>query len=752
MACSAAIGAALVARFHGLRVVRIAPCNPELGQRSMRPDTPQQSSLWYRIAALRPRLLARARLHRHRYRGEVWYLLQDPASGKVHRFTPAARLLIAAMDGQRTVDDIWRLARRELGEESPSQDDVLQLLGQLHGADLLQSDVTPDALELFERGRTQERTKSRRSWANPMAIRIPLVDPGAFLDRHVALWQWIWGRAGGLLWLLVVVPALVLLPGHWPELTGNLSDRVLQANNLLLLVVVFPLIKALHELGHATATRAGGGEVHDMGLMVLVMMPVPYVDASAATVLRSRWSRALVGAAGMAVELFIAALAFYLWLALEPGWLRAVCFNVMLVAGVSTLVFNGNPLLRYDAYYILADLVEVPNLARQATRYWGYLAERYLFRVREAVSPAQSTSERLWFGLYGLASTAYRLFVTFAIALFIGSQFFFVGVVLAMWSVATMIGLPIVRAVRQFHERPALRERRPTVVVVGGALLALLVAAIGLLPVPFRTQAEGVLWLPEQALVRAGANGFVARVEATPDTPVQPGQWLVRSVDPGLDAQIRLFEARVAEQEASYLQTFVGDRSKMAIVARQLALEREALATARARAAGLVVAAGTGGTFRMARAADAPGRYYRKGEVMAYVLGDVTPIVRVVVAQSEADAVVAQTESVALRLADDMARVVPGRIVRAVPGAADQAPSGALVASGGGRLAVDPRDPNGRKTLERIFEIDVEMADPLVRPAAYGQRVHVRFEHRPQPLATQWYGALRRLFLTHFTV
>lgn len=718
----------------------------------MAADTPLQSSLWYRIAALKPRLLARAKLHRHRYRGELWYLLQDPATGRVHRFTPSARLVLAAMDGQRSIDDIWRLAQRELGEAAPTQDEVLQLLGQLHGADLLQTDVTPDAMELFERGQKQARAKGRRSWANPMAVRIPLVDPGAFLDRHVPLWRAIWSRAGGLAWLAVVLPALLLLPAHWPELTNNLSDRVLQADNLLLLVVVFPLIKALHELGHATATRASGGEVHDMGLMLLVMMPVPYVDASASTVLRSRWARALVGAAGMVVELFIAALAFYLWLAVEPGPVRAVCFNVMLVAGVSTLVFNGNPLLRYDAYYILADLVEVPSLARQATRYWGYLAERYLLRVRDASSPAATLSERWWFGLYGLASTVYRLFVTVAIALFIGGQFFFIGVLLAIWSVVMMLGMPVFKALQQLNERPALRERRSAVLAGGAAVLAVLALGVATVPVAFRSQAEGVLWLPEQSIVRAGANGFVTRLEAAPDQAVKPDQLLVRSRDPGLEAQIRLAEARVAEQEALYLQAFVDDRAKADIIGRQLALEREALGAAQARATGLLAAAHSAGVFRMPQAADAPGRYHRKGEVLGYVLGEAPPIVRVVVEQSEADAVVAQTESVALRLADDLPQVLAGRILRAVPAAGDEAPSGALLAAGGGRLAGDPRDPQGRKTLNRVFVIDVELIDALRRPPAYGQRVHVRFEHRPQPLAVQWYAGLRRLFLTHFSV
>ena len=718
----------------------------------MSAGTPILSSLWYRVAALRPQLLARARLHRHRYRGEVWYLLQDPASGRVHRFTPAARVILAAMDGRRSVDELWRLATRQLGESAPTQDELIHLLGQLHATDLLSTDVPPDALELFDRGEKNERSKQRRSWMNPMALRIPLWDPGAFLDRFVPLWQRLWGLGGALLWLVVVLPALVLLPQAWPELTHNLSDRVLQADNLLLVALVFPLIKALHELGHATATRAGGGEVHDMGVMLLVLMPVPYVDASAATVLRSRWSRALVGAAGMIVELFIAALAFYLWRVIEPGIVRALCFNVMLVAGVSTLVFNGNPLLRYDAYYVLADLIEMPNLAQRATRYWGYLAERWLLRNRDALDPAETAGERAWFVGYGFTSTLYRLFVTVAIALFIGSRFFFFGVVLAAWAVAMMAVVPLVRALAQVRARPGLRERRGRITAIGGAVLALLGAFALFVPVPYRTQAEGVVWLPEQATLRAGAPGFVSRLLEPPGRTVAAGTPLVLSTDPGLDAQVRLTEARVAELEAVHLNELSGDRARADIVAEQLRFEREALARAQQRAQGLIVVAKTAGVFTVARPNDLPGHFHKQGEVLGYVLDRVEPIVRVVVEQADADGVGPTVTGVGLRLADDVGRVVPGRILRRVPAGTDEAPSRALVASGGGRLAIDPRDPQGRKTLARIFEIDVEPLEPLGRVAAYGQRVHVRFALERAPLATQAWRALRRLFLSHFDV
>ncbi len=715
-------------------------------------DAPLRSNLWYRVATLRPRLLGRAKLHRHCYRGEVWYLLQDPASGRIHRFTPAARVILAAMNGQRNVSDLWRLAQRHLGADAPTQDEIIRLLGQLHGSDLLATDNDADVLEVFERGERNAAARRRRSWMNPMALRIPFWDPGAFLDRHLTMWRWLWSRAGAVLWLVVVLPALLMVPPHWSELTENLSDRVLQANNLLLLGLVFIIIKALHELGHATSTRAAGGEVHDLGVMLLVLMPVPYVDASAASVLRSRWQRALVGAAGMLVELFLAALAFYLWLAVEPGVTRAVCFNVMLVAGVSTLIFNGNPLLRYDAYYILADVIEMPNLGQRSARYWGYLFERYLLRLRDVSSPAQTAGERWWLGAYGVASTIYRVFVTVAIAIFIGAKFFFIGAVLALWAMAAMIGLPIVRAIRYLRAQPALREQRTRVVTVLASSALAIFAIVALLPLPYRFTAEGVVWLPEQSIVRADANGFVRQLEAAPGSMVSVGQRLAISTDPALEAQLRLLQARVAELEANYAAEFVADRARANIVRDQLALDRAALERTRERVASLTASAQSDGIFIVPAPSDLPGRWLRKGEVLGYVLGREAPVVRVVIEQAEADLVAAATRQVEVRLPDAVDRLLDGRIVRQVPAGTDQAPSRALVSSGGGRLAVDPRDPQGRKMLERVFEIDVALRDPLSQVAAYGQRVFVRFDLRPAPLATQAWRALRRLFLRHFDV
>ena len=261
-----------------------------------------------------------------------------------------------------------------------------------------------------------------------------------------------------------------------------------------------------------------------------------------------------------------------------------------------------------------------------------------------------------------------------------------------------------------------------------------------------------MIWLPERSILRAGAPGFISQVVEAPGTQVRAGQTLVWRDDPALEAQIVAQQARVAELEASYGVEFVNDRARADLVRQTLQTEQATLARARERAAALPVVAGVDGTFALPAAADLRGRWHRRGEVLGYVLGADEPVVRVVVEQADADLVSHATRAVAVRLADNLDRVLAARIVRQVPEGRDEAPSRALVASAGGQLAGDPRDPQGRKTLERIFQFDLALLEPLGHAPAFGQRVHVRFELEPAPLATQAWRAGRRLFLRHFDV
>ena len=173
---------------------------------------------------------------------------------------------------------------------------------------------------------------------------------------------------------------------HWQELSSDVTDRVLSTENLFLLAFIYPFSRLFHEFGHAYAVKRWGGEVHEMGVMLIVFMPLPYVDASWSSAFPEKSRRMFVGAAGIMVDIFLASAAIIVWVLAEPGAVRAVAYNVIFVAGLSTLLLNGNPLLRFDSYYILADFLEIPNLADRANKYLGYLIKRYLLRIKDSIS------------------------------------------------------------------------------------------------------------------------------------------------------------------------------------------------------------------------------------------------------------------------------------------------------------------------------------------------------------------------------
>jgi putative peptide zinc metalloprotease protein len=709
------------------------------------------SASWYRVADLRPQLRSHAHVHRQRFRGKSWYVLRDSASGKLHRFSPGTYQVLQLMDGRRSIDVIWQEVAAATGVDAPTQDEVIELLSKLHAGDLLQTDLPPDVAELTERGAKQKRQKRLQSFINPMSIRIPLWDPDPFLNRTWPAVAWLFGPVGIILWLLALVPALVIGAMHWNELTGSLSDRVLTADNLVMLLVVYPAIKLLHEMGHAYAVKSGDGEVHEMGVMLLVLAPIPYVDATASGAFRSKWRRAFVGAAGMMVELFLASLAVVVWVLVEPGLVRSAAYNVIFVAGMSTLVFNGNPLLRYDAYYILADLVEIPNLAQRANQYWQWLAKRHLFGARELERPQGTQGERRWFLFYGPASFLYRSFVMIAISLFIAGEFFFIGVVLAIWGAITMFVLPVAKGLKYVLSNGEIQRQRQRAMLVtfGGLALFLLFAFV--VPMPLRTHAEGVVWVPENAEVRARGNGFVERLMVSPDALVKEGDVLLVTRDPALDADAVQRSERVRQLEVQYASQMFEERLQAAVVAEDLARERVGLARTEERLGDLLLTAGVSGRFRLPRADDLPDRYVKKGELLGYVLAAPPRVVRAVVSQDDIALVRNHLAGVEVKIADRLAETWTARLIREVPGGQDQLPSKALSLEGGGIHGTDPRDPDGLRSLERLFQFDLELPEG-VGELQLGTRVHVRFRHEPEPLASQWGRRLRQLFLSRFHV
>jgi putative peptide zinc metalloprotease protein len=709
------------------------------------------STNWYRLADLRPRMRGHIRIHRHAYRGEIWYVVEDRVAGKYHRFNPASYRVISLMDGKRDMNQVWVRLTAELAEDTPDQEEVIRLLGQLHGADLIQCDVTPDVAELFERRGKQERKKFVSRYLNPMSLRFPLVDPDRFLDwanRWPHLFRGGWGM---LLWLAAVLPALFLAPLHWPDLTENFSEQLLAMDNLLLMAVVFPLLKSLHELGHGLAAKSRGGEVHEMGIMLLVFFPIPYVEASSSSAFVKKTDRMLVGAAGMLTELFVAALVFYVWLLLEPGLARSLAYNALVLASVTTILFNANPLLRYDGYYILADWVEIPNLGTRSTQYWKYLAERYLLNVAKSEPPPSTIGERRWFIGYAPLAFAYRMFVLFGIALFVAQQYFIVGILLAIWGLVASLGLPWFKIGRALLTEPRFAARSTRIrAVLGGAFLGIYLLLF-VMPMPYHTHAEGVLRLPEQALLRAEAAGFVTRALARPGDSLRPGDAVVESVNAELASELEIQLAKLEEIRARYDAAWGVKPAEASQLEEAMRREQASLDRLRERMARLTLRAGAVGKLLLEHPDDLPGRFLEKGEVVGYLVGSYVPVVRVVVGQEDVDQVRLATRDVVVKLPQNIVATWPARLLREVPAAGHELPSAALGQRGGGDVVLDPSDEEGTKTLQSVFEFELSLQQAA--PAEYlGSRVHVRFEHPATPLGVRAWRGIRRLFLSQFHV
>ncbi len=710
------------------------------------------SGSWYRVSEFRPRLRGHASIYRHRYRGGIWYVLQDRASGRFHRFTPDAYRLIAMMDGTRTLDEIWEDACAHLRIDAVTQEELVRLVGQLYTADVLQGDVPPDIAELSDRGRRFHRQKLVRSVLNPLALRVPLIDPDDFLTATIPLVRPLYSWFGVILFLGVVLYGAVLAALNWAPLTENVVDRVLATENLVLILIAYPAIKALHELGHAWTIKRWGGSVHEIGIMFLVFMPVPYVDASDAIAFREKWRRALVGAAGILVEIFLAAVAMIVWAGAEEGIVRAFAFNVMLIGGVSTLLFNGNPLLRFDGYYVLCDILEIPNLGQRANRYVSYLLQRYGFGVTWVESPARAPGEPGWFVFYAVAAFLYRLVITFSIVTLVATRLFVIGVILAVWAVFLMLVLPVLKMIWFLFTSPVLRRQRGRAFVVTGGILGLILAGILAVPLPHSTVVEGVVQPEAEAAVNATSEGVVAELIVAPGERVTAGAPIVRLEDPLVEARRDVLAARVVEIERRLAAEMVFDRTAARILQEELAAARADLALTEARIGELTLQAGTDGVVILPAADDLLGRFARRGDRIAVVAGFVDPLVRVAVPETRADIVRADTRGLELRFVSDPERVWPARVVRIFPTLTRDLPSLALSTEGGGGIALDPASPGGQpRALEGFYQLDLRLEEPA-GIGTYGDRVLVRFVHGDSPLAARMYRGATQVFLRYFSI
>ncbi|MCX5683343.1 MAG: hypothetical protein NT049_06625 [Planctomycetota bacterium] len=722
-------------------------------------DRPTFIESWYRVAQLRPRLRSACQVHRQHFRGQVWHVVQDPANNQFFRLNEEAYRFVALLDGRRTIAEVWKICNDIAGDAAPTQGEAIQLLGQLYTSNLLQGDLPPDAEGLLRRYRQRITREVQGYLTNLLFIRIPVFDPDWVLDRFVGLFGLAFTFWGFLAWLGLMAVGFYFIAGRTGELVQG-AQNILNPTQLPLLYVTVVFIKVIHEFGHAFACKkfgresGSGGEVHVMGVMFLVFTPLPYMDASSSWAFRRKWHRVIVGAAGMMTEMSIAAVAAVVWASTASGTTtHALAYNLILVGSVSTLLFNANPLLRYDGYYILSDILEIPNLAQRSRDYIYFLVRRWGWGVKQVRDPAHTRGERIWMFFYAIASTVYRVFISIAILLFISSRLPFVGALLAVAAVVAWVIVPLGRFAHYLVASSELMRVRSRAVGSTLAVLALVVGGLGLIPAPDRSYVEGVVEPVQFAIVHAGADGFLRSYlpsgsDARPDGPP-----LVVCVNPELEAEALQWEAQRRELLARRSLATTKEVALVQTLDEQLRAVDEKICDVQRRLGELEVHAPFAGKWLSPQLDLQQGAYLHRGDPVGV---DVTPehlIVRAVAGQEAAGTLSIEAgREVEMRIDGRAEALLTGTITQFLPMGQESVPSPALTYAGGGAVAVSADDQKGTKTAERVFEIHI-VPDPesCVRLLA-GQRVVIRLENRSKPLLEQWKRSLLQLIQRRFKI
>ncbi|WP_031484947.1 hypothetical protein [Maridesulfovibrio frigidus] len=579
------------------------------------------SENWHRVANVRAALRATVGVRRQHYRGEDWYVVHDPYTGNFFRLTPAYYDFLTRLDFNKTIEEVWLKALEDDPEFGPGQEDVISLLVELSQANLIHFDEEVDTQKLFDQGDEKERKARRQKWMNILFIRFGLFNPEKLLTYLSPLWNVLISLFGALIWFVVVLCGIFVALQNASEI-GYSASSILAPSNILPLYAGLVLLKIFHETGHAAMCKRFGGNVTSVGIMFLFFAPLPYVDATSSWSMGSKWQRVLVSSAGILVELFMGSICCMIWAWSPPGIVHTIAFNMMFTATVSTLLFNANPLMRFDGYYILVDLLEMPNIYQRSREHILQLSEKYLFSVRGVRFKNRSSQEGFWLAFYGVASSIYKVFLVLGISMFLADNYFIIGLLVGGAMVISSFLKPIINFIKYLFRSPSLRGVRGWVLLKSGVVFGVVAIFIFLVPLPYDIVAPGVVESRDINNVIAEVAGAVDEFKADPGAIVFKGQVLLIQNNPTLDFEIRKAKAQLRQISILRQQTL----SRMGLDRDPVHKRREALlqllTQLETRKSGLTICADQDGLWILPDAEKLQGQWVAKGHDFGRIVSE----------------------------------------------------------------------------------------------------------------------------------
>ena len=466
---------------------------------------------------------------RMEFKGEAGFVVKDPVALKYHRLRPEQYDLLTTLDGEVTLEQARDRLRRAFPTLALRLQDVQSLVTDLHKKGLVHGRRPGQARGLAQRHREE---KSKKFWAalrNILFFRLPGVDPEGLLAAALPLVRPLFRPWAVFLTCAFVVAGWMALLVQFDRFTRELPgyDQFFGFPNLLYIWVLIGAAKIVHELGHGFSCKYFGGECHEIGVMLLVFSPCMYCDVSDSWLLKNKWQRIAIGAAGMYVEVVLSAVAVFVWTFSGDPFVRGLAVNLFFVTAFSTVIFNANPLLRFDGYYILSDFLEIPNLRQKADRLLNDTFGHWCLGIKPKPDPFLPEKGRAWFVLYAVCAAAYRWLVLFGITLFLytvlkpyGLQS--LGAAMAALSVGGIVFTVGKNVVQKVNAPRKERLSRPRMLVSLG-LLAAVLAGVLAIPLPLHTEAPFLTEPADGATVYVVEPGILAEVHVAAGQRVAAG-------------------------------------------------------------------------------------------------------------------------------------------------------------------------------------------------------------------------------------
>ena len=472
-------------------------------------------------------VIARADLEYHSqvYQHQSFWLVKDPLAIEYQRLCPEEYSILNMLDGRRSLQDIKEAFERQFAPRRIEIATIQHFVASLHQKGLVTSVASGQGLKLKQRNEKKWWQKVRGVLANPLAIRWRGIDPAWMIDKILPITRWCFHRIAVIAVMVFALSALVLVLMHWNTFQSKLPafHQFFAASNWIYLGISLAIVKILHEFGHGIACHKYGARAHELGFMLLVLTPALYCNTTDSWRLKSKWQRAAIGAAGIYVEVFLAALATFVWWYSTPGTINQVALSTMFVCSVNTILFNGNPLLKFDGYYVLADLIEVPNLKARSSNMVLYWMQSAMLGMK--VEPDQYAPIRWrWLVvLYAIAAPIYRVFIVFSIMVFLtkamepyGLQF--VGWIIGAWGIISMFVMPAWKSIKFFWIPGRFQQVKKQRASIALGVTVTAIAAVLFVPFPCYVMAPFVV-MPTD-----GVNVYVARSGTLEQMLVESGQ------------------------------------------------------------------------------------------------------------------------------------------------------------------------------------------------------------------------------------